>query len=87
MHRIHPIGDFIRDRILSPHSIVVGPTSRGARRFLLAVEPGKTPKPRSYPQVSNAAPSGRRTVVRQDWALVAVAGPAGWGGDWSGSSW
>jgi len=38
-------------------------------------------------QVSNAAPSGRRTVVRQDWALVAVAGPAGWGGDWSGSSW
>jgi len=28
-----------------------------------------------------------RTAVREDWALVAVVCGAGWGGDWSGSSW
>ena len=28
-----------------------------------------------------------RTGVREDWALVAVVGGAGCGGDWSGSSW
>lgn len=28
-----------------------------------------------------------RTTVREDWALVAVVCGAGWGGDWSGSSW
>jgi hypothetical protein len=38
-------------------------------------------------EVSSAAPSSRRTVVREDWALVAVVCGAGWGGDWAGSSW
>jgi hypothetical protein len=38
-------------------------------------------------QISSAAPSLGRTGVREDWALVAVVGGAGWGGDWSGSSW
>jgi hypothetical protein len=27
--------------------------------------------------------SSRRTVVGEDWALVALVGRAGWGGDWS----
>jgi len=38
-------------------------------------------------QVSSLAPSSGRTVVREDWALVGLVGGAGWGGDWSGSSW
>jgi hypothetical protein len=34
-------------------------------------------------QISKAASSSRRTVVREDWALVALVGGAQWGGDWS----
>jgi hypothetical protein len=38
-------------------------------------------------ELSSAAPSSRRTVVLEDWALVAVGGRAGSGGHWLGSSW
>jgi hypothetical protein len=38
-------------------------------------------------QLSSAARSSRRTVVLEDWALVAVGGRAGSGGHWLGSSW
>jgi hypothetical protein len=38
-------------------------------------------------QFSSAASSSRRTVVGEDWALVALVGGAYWGGDWSSSSW
>jgi len=33
-------------------------------------------------QISKAASSSRRTVVGEDWALVALVGGAHWGGDW-----
>jgi hypothetical protein len=35
-------------------------------------------------EISSAAPSSRRTVAREDWALVALVGGAYWGGDWFG---
>jgi hypothetical protein len=39
-------------------------------------KPIKLSKPRRIPQVSRAASSSRRTVVGEDWALVALVGGA-----------
>ncbi len=72
---------------------IPGQCPLSCRRPRFCYAPGKwsqvriLPGAQLFPQFSNAAPSSRRTMVREDWALVAVAGCAGWGGDWSGSSW